>query len=474
MSNPYKLFKSRRFLPLFVVQFLGAMNDNIYKNALIILVSFSLAQLQAFSPKMPLAIASGLFILPYLLFSAISGELADRLDKEKMIQWVKLAEVLILGIAATLGFYLQSLFLLYLTVFLLGTHSTFFGPLKYAILPQHLAKEELLFGNSWIEASTFLAILSGTLLGGLLILKPNGIFIISLLLFSLALIGWFASFFIPKAKSENPNLKINYNIFKATYDIIHYTFKRKEIRLPVLGISWFWFIGSSFLTIVPLYTKEVLQSNETTTTLLLTLVTVGIGIGSLASYILLRGKITAKFVPLANLGLSLFCFLLIIKPLVYISAFGIGLCGGIYSVPLYALLQYKSDAEYRSRNIASNNIMNALFMIGSSLIAMFVFQLNGGSITLLTVIAILNLAVTLYLFWAISKNTLLNIVSIFIKCIFKILYRVKINNLENLPPKGERAMIIANHVSLLDAALIRLFISDHFTYPIDTDTSKKL
>lgn len=473
MNNPYYLLKSRRFLPLFIVQFLGSMNDNIYKNALIILISFSLTQNEALSPKMPLAIASGLFILPFLLFSAIAGELADRFSKEKMIQWIKLAEVLILGVFATFGFYLQSLTLMYLTVFLLGTHSTFFGPLKYGILPQHLAKDELLFGNAWIEASTFLAILVGTLLGGLLILSSHGIFIISILLFSLALVGWITSFFIPQAKSESPNLHINYNPFQATSAIIQYTFKRKRLLYPILGISWFWFIGSSFLTIFPLYTKEVLESNETTTTILLTLVIIGISIGSLSSYTLLKGKLSAKFVPIASLGISLFCLLMIIHPLVFPSALGIGLCGGFYSVPLYALLQYKSTVDYRSRNIAANNIMNALLMVGSSLLAMLIFKLGGGSIALLMVVAVLNLAVTFYLFWTISKATIFNIAVIFVRFILKVLYRVQVNNLEHLPPKGQRAVIIANHASLLDPLLIRAFVSDHFFYPVDTNAAKK-
>lgn len=473
MQNPYYLLKSRRFLPLFIVQFLGAMNDNIYKNALIILISFSLAQQHGLSPKMPLAIATGLFILPFLLFSALAGELADRFDKEKLIQWVKLAEVLILGIAATFGFYLQSLFLMYVTIFLLGTHSTFFGPLKYSILPQHLAKDELLFGNAWIEASTFLAILIGTLLGGLFILQTNGILIISSLLISLALSGWFISFFIPKAKSDNSNLKINYNLFYSTSQIIQYTFNRKKLFQPILGISWFWFIGSSLLTILPLFTKEVLQSNETTTTFLLICVIIGIGIGSLGSYILLQGKLSAKFVPLASLGVTLFSLLMLIKPLSFPSAIGIGICGGFFSVPLYALLQYKSRTQHRSRNIAANNILNALLMVGSSLLAILVFKLGGGSVALLITVALLNLIVTFYMLWTISKTSILKCIVIIIKFVLKCLYRVKINNIENLPPKGQKAIIISNHISLLDAVLIRAFISKNFIYPIDTDTAQK-
>lgn len=473
MQNPYHLLKSRRFLPLFIVQFLGAMNDNIYKSSLIILISFSLAEQQALSPKMPLAIATGLFILPFLLFSSIAGQLADRFDKEKLIRWIKLAEVLILGLVATSGFYLNSLFLMYLTVFLLGTHSTFFGPIKYSILPQHLVKDELLFGNAWIEASTFLAILFGTLLGGLLILGENGILIISTLLIALACLGLIVSFIIPKAKSDNPNLKINFNLFYSTNQIIKYAIRRKRLLHPILGISWFWFIGSIFLTIFPLFTKEVLQGNERTTTLLLVFVIIGIGAGSLGSYTFLKGKISAKLVPLAGLGISFFSFLLLIESLTFISAFGIGVSGGFFSVPLYALLQYKSNIQHRSRNIAANNIINALFMVGSSLLAMLVFKFGGGSIALVITTAILNFCVTIYMLATISRDTILSFIVIIVRFILKCLYRVKINNLENLPPKGQKAIIVSNHISLLDAILIRAFISNYFIYPIDTDTAQK-
>lgn len=471
---PYYLLKSRRFLPILIVQFLGAMNDNIYKNSLIILITFSLAQQLGWSPKMPLATALGLFILPFLLFSATAGELADRFDKERMIQWTKFAEIVILGIGATMAFYLQSIILMYIVLFLLGTHSAFFGPLKYSILPQHLTKNELLFGNAWIESSTFLAILLGTLLGGFFILKSYGVIFISILLITFALIGWLTSLFIPKAKSANPQLKVNYNFLQATNTIVKYALNHKPIFQSILGISWFWFIGASLLTIVPLFTKEILKSNETTTTLLLTFLTLGIGMGSIGCYSLLQEKLTAKFIPLAGLGISLFMLLMTIsKPLAFAGALGIGVCGGFFIVPLYSLLQYNSNVQYRSRNIATNNIMGALFMIGASLLAMFIFQLKGGPITLLITIAILNVLFSLYIFCKIYKVTTLNTIVIFVKYFLKFIYRIKITGIENLPPRGKSAIIIANHISLLDPVLIRAFVSNHFIYPIDTETAQK-
>lgn len=473
-SYPYYLLKSRRFLPILIVQFFGAINDNIYKNACIILITFSFADQQLGSPKMPLAIALGLFILPFLLFSATAGELADRFDKERMIQWIKFAEVLILSIGATAAFYFQSIVLIYLILFLLGTHSAFFGPLKYSILPQHLSKDELLFGNAWVESTTFLAILLGTLLGGLFILKSYGVIFISTLLTVFALIGWFSSYFIPRAKSANPELKINHNFLKAINDIFKHAITHKTIFQSILGISWFWFMGASLLTILPLFTKEILKGNETTTTILLTLLTVGIGIGSISCYILLSEKLTSKFVPLAGLGISIFMLLMpISKPLAFVSTTGIGICGGFFIVPLYTLLQYNSNVQYRSRNIASNNIIGALFMIASSLLAMFIFKLKEGPITLLITVAILNILFSLYIFSKTNKITTLNIIANLVKNLLKFIYRVKVIGLENLPSKGQGAIIIANHASLLDAVLIRAFISPHFIYPIDTETAKK-
>lgn len=393
LKTLYYLFKSRRFLPLFVVQFLGAMNDNLYKNSFIILITFSLAQ----EAKMPLAAGLGIFILPFFLFSAMAGELADRIDKSKMIRWIKFAEVVILGVGATMAFYLKSTTLLYFVLFLMGTHSAFFGPLKYSILPQQLRRDELLFGNAWIEASTFIAILLGTILGGVLILRDHGVLIVSVLLMIIAVAGWVMSFFILPAKSEDPKLKLHFNFWKATLDVLKHVRRRPHIFRVMMGISWFWFIGATLMTVIPLFTREILRGDQDTVTMLLTVSIIGIGAGAIGSYRLLKGQLSAKYVPLSGLGMSVFIILMIkagqkvTGPIIELGDFlsvpglgivtgilGIGLCGGCFSVPLYALLQEWSRPEHRSRNIGANNITNALFMVGSSLLAMVVFQFGGG------------------------------------------------------------------------------------------------
>lgn len=487
LKVPYYLLKSRRFLPIFIVQFFGAMNDNLYKNSFIILITFSLAQ----EAKLPLTIGLGIFILPFFLFSATAGELADRIEKGSIIRWIKFAEIAILGIGATMAFYMKSIELLYLVLFLMGTHSAFFGPLKYSILPQHLKKEELLFGNAWIEASTFVAILLGTIIGGVLILTNHGVAMVSILLMIIALAGWVASFYIPLAKSDNPKLKIHLNFMRATLDILKHVKKRPYLFRVMVGISWFWFIGGTLLTVIPLLTKEILNGNQNTVTLLLCVSIIGIGAGAIGSYKLLKGQLSSKYVPLSGLGMSLFIVLMIksgqqvVEPIVGILDFvslpgmgiltgilGIGLCGGFFSVPLYALLQHWSTTKHRSRNIAANNITNSLFMVASSALAIIIFQFGGGVYALLTVTAILNVFISIYMCWTLPKATVISVTFSFVKFVLKLLYRAEVEGIENLEKIKGPSIVIANHVSLLDVALFWAFLPGRFVYPIDIKTSK--
>lgn len=487
LKVPYYLLKSKRFLPIFIVQFLGAMNDNLYKNSFIILITFSLTQ----EAKMPLAIGLGIFILPFFLFSATAGELADKIEKGLIIQWIKFAEIIILGIGATTAFYLQSTNLLYLILFVMGTHSAFFGPLKYSILPQHLRNEELLYGNAWIEASTFVAILSGTIIGGALILINHGIILVSVLLLVIALAGWITSFYIPLAKSDNPNLKIHLNFAKATAEILNHVNRRPHLFRIIVGISWFWFIGATLLTIIPLFTKDILHGNQHTVTFLLCISIIGIGAGAIGSYKLLKGQLSSKYVPLGGLGISFFIILLITlgqsvgEPIVTVLDFlstqgigiltgilGIGLGGGFVSVPLYALLQHCSTLKHRSRNIAANNIINSLFMVLSSLLAVVIFHLGGNVYVLLIITAILNICVSIYMCWTIPKTIIIPIFCSFLRFILKLLYRVEVKGIQNLATLKGSAIIISNHASLLDAILIGAFLPGRFIFPVDSKTSK--
>lgn len=487
LKAPYYLLKSRRFLPIFVVQFLGAMNDNLYKNSFIILVTFSLAQ----EAKLPLAMGLGIFILPFFLFSATAGELADRMEKGSIIRWIKFAEIAILGIGGTMAFYMKSTGLLYLVLFLMGTHSAFFGPLKYSILPQHLRKEELLFGNAWIEASTFVAILLGTIIGGALILVNHGVVIVSTVLMIVAIAGWVASFYIPLAESDNPKLKIHFNFLKATVDILKHVKKRPYLFRVMVGISWFWFIGGTLLTVIPLFTKEILKGNENTVTLLLCVSIIGIGMGAIGSYKLLKGQLSSKFVPLSGLGMSLFIVVMIkaghkvVEPIVGVIDFvslsgigvligilGIGICGGFFSVPLYALIQHWSTTKHRSRNIAANNITNSLFMVVSSLLAIIIFQFGGGVYALLAVTAILNVFVSIYMCWTVPKDIVVSVIFSCGRFVLKLLYRAEVKGLENLEKVKGPMIVISNHVSLLDVALFWAFLPGRFIYPVDIQTAK--
>lgn len=449
------------------------------------ILTFALAQ-----PNIPLAVAMGVFILPFLIFSAVAGEIADKLNKSKIIRWIKFAEILIVGLGITIANYLQSILVLYGVLFLLGTHSTFFGPLKYSILPQHLKSEELLFANGWIEASTFVAILLGTTLGGILVTlsvgQESAIPAITLLI-TIAIIGWTASFFIPTAPSDNPNLKVHTNFLSSTYEILSHIWKDSYLYKIIFGISWFWFVGASLMIIIA---TEEISKDPNMVIFLLPMATLGIGIGAIGSYKLLRGELSTKYVGWSGLGMSIGLLIIIIsasltKPpmdalLPYLSIpqlctvggiLIIGICGGFFSVPLYSLLQYRSNPKYRSRNIAANNIMNALFMVVASLLALGIFSINGSAYTLAAIIAIVNLFVSIYM-TSMPRKIIISIVMGLIRIILKILYRVKLEGIENLNKIQGPAIIISNHQSLIDAVLLGAFLPNRFVFPIDIETTQ--
>ncbi len=297
------LLKSQKFLPLFITQFFGAFNDNVFKNALLIWLTYDVGSKLEISLPTMISIASGLFILPFLLFSAIAGQFADKYEKSKLIQIIKIAEILIM-IFCFVGFYFQNIYLLLTLLFLMGTHSTFFGPLKYSLLPEHLKNNELIEGNALIEGGTFLAILLGTMFGGIVIRYENGIEIISVAVILFAVIGWTSSLFIPRSAIADTKLKISFNIPKQTKKIINYASEEKTIWRAIIGISWFWFVGIVFLSLFPIYTKNIIHGDEFIVTLFLTIFSLGIGAGSLICNKLLKGKITAKLVPIGSIGIT--------------------------------------------------------------------------------------------------------------------------------------------------------------------------
>lgn len=419
------LLKTRRFLPLFITQFLGAFNDNLFKNALVMLITYKVADRLGGNAQLLVTLAGAVFILPYFLFSATAGQLADRYDRALIARATKLWEIGIVLVGAA-GFYLGNAYFLLFVLFCLGMQSTFFGPVKYALLPQHLAEGELVAGNGYIEAGTFLAILIGTIAGGLLILQPGGEHRMALCMAAVALAGYAASRHIPKAPPPMPALKINWNIFSETWNILQNDRRNPVVWRSILAISWFWLVGATFLAQFPILAKAVLHSDETVVTLFLAVFSVGIGIGSVACSALLRGRVTDRMVPYAALGLSLFTLDFYLASSVFplpLAGGGyvaglltaseflrhaaswrvladllmIAICGGLYIVPLYAMMQHHSDPAYRARTIASNNVLNALFMVMSALatVAMLKAGMTVPQVFLATGIA--NAMVALFL-----------------------------------------------------------------------------
>ena len=417
--SQFALLRTRRFAPFFVTQFLGAFNDNLFKNALVVLLTFHAANWTTLPPEILTNLAAGIFILPFFIFSATAGQLADKFDKAKLARLVKLLEMLIMGIAA-LGSFMHSLSVLLGALFLLGLHSTLFGPVKYAILPQHLTEDELVGGNGLVESGTFVAILVGTLAGGLLARiggHPGWIALAGLLV---AAAGYLASRAIPPAPAPVPELSVNLNPLSETWRNIGFARRNRTVFLSILGISWFWLYGALFLAQFPVYAKNVLGGDEISVTLLLATFTVGISLGSMLCEKLSGKHVEIGLVPFGSIGLTLFGVdLLFASPAtlpagaplaigallaahstwrVLFDLVGLGLFGGFFIVPLYVLIQLRSAPEHRARIIAANNILNALFMVVGALAAAGLLG-NGLSIPLLFGgAALCNVLVAIYIF----------------------------------------------------------------------------
>ncbi|MEM8688925.1 MAG: acyl-[ACP]--phospholipid O-acyltransferase [Pseudomonadota bacterium] len=490
--NQFSLFGQKRFGPLFVTQALGAFNDNAFKQAMVILITFVLAEQQGLKAAVWINLAAGLFILPFFLFSALAGQIADRFDKAMLARRIKLIEIAIMGLAA-IGFLLGSPTFLLGVLFLMGTQSTFFGPIKYGILPQHLDGTELVAGNALIESGTLIAILLGTLFGGLLITTGSGPIVVSIAVIALAVAGWLASRGIPAAPAPAPDLVINRNIFTATAEMIQSSASNRNLFLCILGLSWFWLIGAVFLTQLPAFTKDYLGADETVANLFIAVFTIGVAAGALLNNRLLRGEIAARYVPIAGLGISIFGIDFALSTgfervdsataLVGIGAFlselgnwrviadlfVLAVCGGLFSVPLYALIQHLSEPQEVSRNIAANNVVNAAFMASSALIAAVLLG-NGWSIpAILLIVAIANFFVSLYICKLLPRDVLKIIARFF----FRLIYRVEVQGWENYTAAGDRAVIVANHTSFLDGPLLAAFLPDTPSFAINTQQAER-
>ncbi len=490
--NQSHLLKTRRFLPLFLTQFLGAFNDNVYKNALVILITYSVAEKAGLNAQVLVTLAAGIFILPFFLFSATAGQLADKHDKAKLIRIIKAVEI-VLMLAAAVGFYLQSVAFLMTVLFLMGTQSSFFGPIKYGILPDQLHEDELIGGNALIEAGTFVAILIGTILGGLLILAEGGITWVSGMVIGVAVIGWISSLSIPSTGAAAPDITVRYNVFTETYKIIGHIRENKVVFRSILGISWFWLFGASFLSQFPTYGKDVIGGNEQVVTLFLTVFSIGIGVGSLLCNKLLKGEIAATYVPLGVLGMTLFTVDLYFASshsvtasggeLMGVSAFlgafsswrvlfdlfGISVCGGIYIVPLYSLMQSRSEKEYRSRTIAGNNVMNALFMVVSALWITWMLTRDFTVTEVFLTLAVVNGLVSIYICSLLPDA----LVKSLLTWVFHTLYRLEVRGAEHIKQSDAKTIYVANHLSFLDAALLASSIPDRLTFAINTQMAKQ-
>ncbi|MEG1642033.1 MAG: MFS transporter [Synergistaceae bacterium] len=415
MKNQFGLLKTKRFLPLFATQFLGAFNDNLFKNALVILITFRLADEYGVNAQILITIVAGLFILPFFLFSATAGQIADKYEKSFLIHIIKFVEIILMVLTA-ISFYYTNLWALIILLFFMGAQSTFFGPLKFSILPQHLEENELVAGNGLISAGTYVAILTGTLSGGLFILHDMGRIYISIGIISVAILGYIASLFIPKADPKSSNITVDWNILRATYSLIKYVKPNKVLIKSILGISWFWFLGAVFLAQFPTYTKDVLGGNEEISTFFLVVFSVGVGIGSTLCNRLLSGKVSGKLIPFACIGLSASTLLLysfskifeksniLINFLAFIkepTSWGItigllflAIFGGIFSVPMYAIMQAESSSEHRARVVATLNVFDSFGMVLSALFVALMLMLKISIINIFLIMGIINLLIT--------------------------------------------------------------------------------
>ncbi|MFT5110933.1 MAG: 1-acyl-sn-glycerol-3-phosphate acyltransferase [Parasphingorhabdus sp.] len=481
-KNPVHLLRQKRFLPFFLTQFAGAFNDNVFKNALIILITFSLATSDNINGLVN--IAAGLFILPFFLFSSLAGQLADRHDKSGYMQNIKLVEIFIMIVGA-IGLLFDSINLLLVVLFCMGAQSTFFGPAKYAILPQHLDQKELTGGNSLVEAGTFLAILLGTITGGILVsIDASGPRIVAGLIIVIAITGYITSRRIPSAPATDPSIKLNFNLFTESWSLLKLLKHNRTVFLSVLGISWFWFLGAVYLTQFPNFTRVVLNGDATVATLLLTLFSLGIGIGSFLCERLSKGKIEAGLVPIGAIGMAVFGIHFgLTEPLtgestqtaveflanssnfgIILDLFMIAVFGGIYIVPLYTLVQDRSNPAYRARIIAANNILNALFMVAAAGISIWVLGAGHSIPDLFLFISLFSVVVSIYIFGQAPEFLFRMIGWIMVHSV----YQVSKQGLDHIPDQGA-AVLVCNHVSLADAVILHAICPRHLRFVMDED-----
>ena len=469
-KSQFALMKQRRFAPFFWTQFMGAFNDNVFKNGLLALITFNAAFQSGVGHDMMNNLLAGMFILPFFLFSALAGQLADKYDKARLIRYVKIFEIVIMTLAA-LCFYFQQVWGLVFLLFMMGFHSSLFGPVKYSIIPQHLQPGELVGGNALVESGTFVAILLGTITAGVVSQWQQGPLVLGILVILFAVSGWLASRQIPDGPAPDPTLKMRYNIFRESWHTVQFSRENKSVFLAIMGISWFWFLGAAYLTQIYNYAKVDLHGEPAVATGLLATFSIGIALGSLLCERFSGHKIELGLVPLGSIGLSIFgmdLFFHTPPPIsgdpISIGAFLgtassyrvladfmlIGMFGGFYIVPLYAMVQERSEEHHRSRIIASINILNALFMVVSAAAgALFLGVMELSIPDFFMVLAIMNIVVAGFIYSIIPEFFMRFLIWI----ITHTMYRVKHTDLNKIPDEGP-ALLVCNHVSFMDALII--------------------
>ncbi|MGI9917715.1 MFS transporter [Vibrio owensii] len=465
------MFLTKRFFPYFVTQCLGALNDNTYKNVLLLMVTYSQIDSLPMPVDLFVNLAAGLFILPFFLFSSHAGAIADNMDKAKLIRRLKLIELVIMSCAAT-AIMTQSAILMLVLLFMTGTQSAYFGPVKYALLPQALKSDELVKGNAWVEMGTFLSILIGTLSAGLLLAIPNGMLIASCIVITLSLLGFLSSANIPSLPSKK-NDKVKFEPITGLKKTLKLAQKQRSIWMSILAISWFWFMGATYLTQFPNFAREHLFADSTVVSLLLALFSVGIATGSWLCEKLSFNQVELGILPFGILGLTIFSADLLwavpaIEPFpsqyydvqsfvaqsshirVMTDLFLVGVSGGVFIVPLYAFIQSRSEEGECAQSIAANNIMNALFMVASAAVSILVLSVLEFSIVeLFAILAVGNFIVAIYVYRQVPEFTQRFVSYLLSHC----LYRVSVTGRQHIPEQGA-ALIVANHVSYVDALIL--------------------
>jgi 1-acyl-sn-glycerol-3-phosphate acyltransferase len=469
-QSQFRLLGQRRFAPFLATQFLGALNDNVFRQGLVILVTFQGVLVAGMDHSELANVAAALFILPFFLFSATAGQLADKYEKSMLMRRIKLLEIGLMIIAAA-SFITGAYVLLLFVLFLMGCQSTLFGPVKYAYLPQQLATDELVGGNALVEAGTYIAIILGLIWGGLVVaLGPGSHTLLGACLVGIAMFGYLASLRVPVTRAVDPELTVNWNAWTETWRILGFAREKRPVFLSILGVSWFWFFGSAITVQLPAYTLVILGGNEAITTSLLVAFAIGVGIGSLLCERMSGHRIELGLVPFGSIGLSVFAIdLYFAQPVatesvvssvsefvsrpgswrILIDVVLLGAFGGFYSVPLYALIQQRSERSHLSRIIAANNIINAIFMVGAFGLSIALLKFGFSIPQLFLALALLNVLVAIYIYTLMPEFLMRFLAWIFVN----IIYRVRPTGINNIPEDGP-AVVVCNHVSYMDPILL--------------------